>query len=77
MLTLLRNTSGQSREAIASQLGGSVATVGQLLRKLEKQNKIHYRSHPADNKTKLYYAGKALLTTGTLATSSTCESVPH
>lgn len=59
VLALLLATPGQTREAIAFQLGISVATVIQLLRSLEKAGNIHHCPHPMQNKTKLYYVGTA------------------
>jgi len=40
LLTLLMNSPGQRKETLAVQLSVSVATVGQLLRKLEKERQI-------------------------------------
>ena len=59
LLTLLRNSPGQRKETLAVQLSVSVATVGQLLRKLEKERQIYHRTHPMQNRTRLYYAGEA------------------
>jgi dsDNA-binding SOS-regulon protein len=59
LLTLLMNSPRQRKESLAEQLSVSVATVRQLLRKLEKDGKIYHRPHPSQNRTKLYYAGTA------------------
>ena len=59
LLTLLMNSPGQRKETLAVQLSVSVATVGQLLRKLEKQGKIYYRPQPTQNRTRLYYAASS------------------
>jgi hypothetical protein len=59
LLTLLMNSPGQRKESLAVQLSVSVATVGQLLRKLEKECKIYYRPQPKQNRTRLYYAASS------------------
>ena len=59
LLTLLMNSPGQRKETLAVQLSVSVATVGQLLRKLEKKGQIYHRPQPTQNRTRLYYAGAA------------------
>ncbi|MBW4641366.1 MAG: MarR family transcriptional regulator [Gloeocapsa sp. UFS-A4-WI-NPMV-4B04] len=59
LLTILVNSPGQRKESLAEQLSVSVATVRQLLRKLEKDGKIYHRPHPTQNRTKLYYTGTA------------------
>lgn len=77
VLALLKNSPGQTRFALAEQLGVSVATVGQLLRKLEKNGDTHHRPHPMQNKTKLYYAGTVPNTIGTSANKSTSKALPR
>ncbi|MBW4639099.1 MAG: hypothetical protein KME05_12845 [Gloeocapsa sp. UFS-A4-WI-NPMV-4B04] len=59
LLTLLVDSPGQRKETLAVQLSVSVATVGQLLRKLEKEGQIYHRTHPMQNRTRLYYTGTA------------------
>jgi len=77
VLALLKATPGQTREVIASLLEVSVATVLQLLRKLEKENEIHYRPHPQKHKTRLYYVGASPTTISTAVTSSRSRTVPR
>jgi DNA-binding CsgD family transcriptional regulator len=76
VLALFKNSPGQTRDALAEQLGVSVATVGQLLRKLEKSGDIYHCPHPSQNKTKLYYTGATPATTGITVTSSRIRAVP-
>lgn len=76
VLELLRNTPGETRDAIASQLGVSTASVGQVLRNLEKLGNIHSHPYPFQNKTKLYYAASSAPATSTGATSSISKAVP-
>ena len=59
LLTLLMNSPGQRKDSLAVQLSVSVATVGQLLRKLEKERQIYHRTHPMQNRTRLYYAASS------------------
>ncbi len=75
LLTLLMNSPGQRKEALAQQLGVSVATVGQLLRKLEKQGKIYYRPQPKRNRTRLYYAASSAPTNTQRGTANQSLSV--
>lgn len=75
VLTRLEQSPGQTREVIASRLEVSVATTGQLLRKLEKSGDIHRCPHPYQNKTKLYYVGTPT-TTGTSANKNITKPVP-
>lgn len=76
VLALLKASPGQSRDSVAEQLGLSVATVKQLLRKLENSGDIHHRPHPSQHKTKLYYAGSLPTSTSTGDTSSSNMAVP-
>jgi hypothetical protein len=75
LLTILVNSPGQRKEALAEQLGVSVATVGQLLRKLEKECKIYYRPQPKQNRTRLYYTGTAPTVTQRGTTDNPSNSV--
>ena len=59
LLTLLMNSPGQRKETLAAQLSVSVATVGQLLRKLEFECKVYHRPHPRENRTRLYYTASS------------------
>ena len=77
VLQLLEKLPGQARESLASHLGVSVATIGQVLRKLEKIGLIHHRPHPSQNKTKLYYAADSAPATSTEVTSSISRAVPY
>ncbi len=70
LLKILVNSPGQRKESLAEQLSVSVATVRQLLRKLEKECKIYHRPHPTQNRTRLYYTGTAPTNSGRGATSN-------
>lgn len=59
VLQLLSKSPGQTRDALAPQLGVSFATTRQLLRSLEENGDIHSRPHPMRNKTKLYYTASS------------------
>lgn len=75
LLAILVNSPGQRIEALAEELSVSVATVRQLLRKLEKEGKIYHRPHPKQNRTKLYYAGTAPTNTGRGTADNPSKSV--
>jgi hypothetical protein len=75
LLKILVNSPGQRKEALAQQLRVSVATVGQLLRKLEKEGKIYYRPQPKQNRTRLYYAGTAPTNSGRGTADNPTKSV--
>jgi DNA-binding CsgD family transcriptional regulator len=75
VLALLKQSPGQTRDAIASHLDVSVATTLQLLRHLEKSGGIHHYPHPVQNKTKLYYAGSSPSTTGTSANKNSSKEI--
>ena len=75
LLTILVNSPGQRKESLAEQLCVSVATVRQLLRKLEKEGKIYHRPHPMENRTKLYYTGAAPTNTQRATADNPSKSV--
>ncbi|MBW4640941.1 MAG: winged helix-turn-helix domain-containing protein [Gloeocapsa sp. UFS-A4-WI-NPMV-4B04] len=76
VLQLLYKSPGQTRDAIANQLGISVATAGQLLRSLEKNGDIHHRPHPIKNQVKLYYAADSAPTTSTGTSANPRNAMP-